>query len=809
MQQRIRRSLRGSALLFILFVTSLVVMFMGALITTNQTSIRLATGMSADKNATANCQSGLDFCWQMLERDQTFGRLPFQHNSSIGVNQASSRLELRLKNPNNNIATQYVEGRYLDQPDAGFRVKICNRINLDASSAAPFSNVPVPPNSVMLRIEGYEGRRTRVLEATLQKAPFISHGLFSGKDTQAIWGNSVAQWEVASNDPFRNSIRSRGRLMMDRMTSGSLKFSPNPGVTASAYGRYGAALPSNGAFDSNGNQELSAADYTDASRQARGMVISRSSQNDKIKTLNTGDLKLPVLQNSLPGGVYRFEKTTYDVKITWQEQVEESYVDNGVPRTRRVWEDRSRTEQIYAKAFARYANEGDTSPAQMWIAQTFMPQAPATGGNIRGGGVELVNPGNKMVMQVAPDGAIDLPGSTGGVAARVNFSQGTFDVPADTMLTFEGSFHLQHKGLDLADARPKLRLVNQTNPNDENQPLVAAVRAKGDLTIDGGLRGSGTVVADNKLEMYAESSLATSTSRPVALYAGGDVYLKKDDKVTQDKTSQETLGEDWTMFKRSLGTHPDLDTFLNDNYGTQKNKLENLLSLPIKDADLTAVDSDPSFYFSSVTGTFFPEGDPDGLMPKAQAAYTAMRQGGLTVEEAIRFREYCRQLAIDAKATTQELDPETGEMVTVPAQELASEWLDADEVRSQVRHLVHDQLESYGSLVGHEIVNQKSQFKSLQQWFMDVATNPYENDATRDNSVFRGLVYSRTGNFRLDANYNGLTVIGALVIPQGAVTFNRPSAIKTVYDPRYLRDLFNTQPETMPIKLDQVYWRML
>jgi flagellar basal body rod protein FlgG len=89
-----------------------------------------------------------------------------------------------------------------------------------------------------------------------------------------------------------------------------------------------------------------------------------------------------------------------------------------------------------------------------------------------------------------------------------------------------------------------------------------------------------------------------------------------------------------------------------------------------------------------------------------------------------------------------------------------------------------------------------------------VATNPYENDVTRDNSVFRGLVYSRNGSFQLDANFNGLTVIGALVVPKGKISFNRPSGIQTIYDPKYLRELLVAEPETTPIKLDQVYWRM-
>lgn len=803
---------RGTAILLILFIMSLVVMFLGALISTNQTSIRLATGLNADKNATANCQSGLDYAWQLIERDQAFGRTNFPDGSIPGYNEASARLDIRLRNPNNNVDNQYIEARYLDRPEAGFRVRIANKIHLTASTRAqdnPLGYQAIPPFSVMIKVEGFDGKRTRVLEALLQKAPFIAHGLFSGQDVTCQWGNEVAQWDVASNDPFRNSIRTKGKLRMDRVTSGSLKFSPAQGTTASTFGRYGAALPSLGVFDTSGSNELDSDGYTDASRQSRGMVLNRSAQNDKIKELGADALKVPDIKVNLPGGTYRFEKTRFDIKIEWQEEVEESYQDeHGNPGTRRVWQDRSETKQLYAKAFARYINDTDQQAAQMWLAEQHLPHPPATSGGIRGGQVSLVNQPNAQIFQLAPDGAFDLPGSSGGLAARVNFSEGTFDVPANTMLTFDGSFKLQHRGLDTADARPKVRLVNQTNPEDESQPFTAGIRARGDLTIEGGLRGSGTVIADGKLEMYAESSLATSTDRPVALYAGGDVNLKKDDAVTEDKTSQATLGEDWTMFKRSLGSSPELDTLLNDSYTDQITKVSGLLSSTIKNEAGSATDPDPSYYFSQVTGTFFPAGDPDNLMTRAQSAYTSIRSGGVTVDEAIRFREYCRQLAIDAHATTEQLNPETGEMETVPAQAVAPRWLDAAAVADDVVSLVQSQLASYGNLVGTEIVDHASQYKSLRQWFLDVATNPYENDATRDNSIFRGLVYSRNGSFQLDANFNSLTVIGALVVPKGKITFNRPSGIRTIYDPKYLRDLLVAQPETTPIKLDQVYWRM-
>ena len=807
-----KRATKGTALLLVLLILSLVVMFLGALISTNQTSIRLATGLNADKNATANCQSGLDYTWQLLERDQTFGRLPFADNSIPGYNQVAARLDIHLRNPNNNIDSQYIEARYQDRPDAGFRVRISNKMNLTATTRAqdnPLSNQPIPPYSVMVKVEGFDGRRTRVLEVLLQKAPFVSHALFSGDDVKCDWATSVSQWEVASNDPFRNSIRTKGRLLMDRITSGSLKFNPTQGASASTFGRYGAALPSHGVFDTAGSVELDSDGYNDASRQSRGMVLARSVQDDKIKDLTPDAVKAPELNVSLPGGVYRFEKTRFDVKLDWQEEVNETYTDpSGNPQTRRVWENRSDTKELYARAFARYTNENDAQAAQMWLAQQHLPHPPASSATIRGGRVSVVNQPNAQVLTLADDGAFDLPGTSGGLAARVNFAEGTFDVPANTKLTFDGSFKLQHRGLSAEDARPKVRLVNESNPDDESQPLTASIRARGDLIIEGGLRGSGSVVADGKLEMYAESSLASSVSRPVALYAGGDVNLKKDDVATQDQTSQATLGEDWTMYKRSLGTSPELDTLLNDNYHRQKNKVEDLLSTVIRNEEGTGPDPDPSYYFSQVTGTFFPAGDPDNLMTKAQSAYTSMRSGGVTVDEAIRFREYCRQLAIDAHATTEELDPSTGEMITVPAQSVAPRWLDESGSRDKVVRLVQDQLVSYGDLVGTEVVDQSTQYKSLRQWFVDVATNPYENDLTRDNSVFRGLVYSRTGNFQLDANFNRLTVVGALVVPRGKVTFNHPSGIRTIYDPKYMRDLLVGQPESVPVKLDQVYWRM-
>lgn len=804
---------RASALLFVLFLVSLVVMFLGAMMVVNQGSIRMATGLDADKNATANCQSGLDFAWQMLERDSTFGKDPFANAANCGFNSAPDRISIKTMNPSGSVASQSIQGRYLDRANAGFEIYISNNLSSPATttmSNALFGSREIPPRSVLVRVRGFQGNRTRVLEALLQKAPFVSHGLYAGQDVTAKWSSEVAKWDVLSNDPFRNSIRTKGRLVVGRVTSGGLKFGPTGGATASTYGRYGAAMPSKGVYEAYPGPELDGNGYTDAARQSRGMVIGRSAQEDRLKTLGSDDLRKPDINVSIPGGVYRFEKTSFDVKIEWQAKETETQINpnTGLPEQVEVWKDKSETKTLYARAFARYNSENDAQPAQQWLAKQHIPQPPASSSDIRGGSVTVQNEPNTQMVTLTPDGKFPLQG-TGGLAANINFSEGTFDIPANTMVTAEGDFRLQHRGLGVEDARPKVRLVNQTNPDDPSDPPVTAgLRAKGDLTIEGGLRGSGTVIADGKLEMYAESSLSASSARPVALYAGGDVKLNKDDQATADRTSQATLGEDWTMFKRSLGASPELDSFLNDDFGTQHDKVTNLLNSPVKNEQGTANDTDPDYYFSQVTGTFFPSGDPDNLTAPAQSAYTSMRSGGFTTEEAIRFREYCRQLAIDARATTSEYDPVTGEMVEVPAQAVAPRWLDPVARRDEVATLVQDQLVSYSTLVGQEVVNQNTRYRSMRQWFNDVATNPYENDNSRDDSVFRGLVYSRSGSFTLNANYNSLTVIGALVIPNGAVNFNQAKGIKTVYDPKYLRDLLISQ-QNVPIKLDQVYWRML
>lgn len=238
---------KGSALLFVLFLVSLVVMFMGAMMVVNQGSIRLATGLNADKNATANCQSGLDYAWQMLERDSTFGKDPFPNGANCGFNSAQDRIVVRTVNPNGNVQTQSIRGTYQDKENSGFEICISN--NLASTATVSLSNAisgprAIPPRSVLLSVRGFEGKRTRVLEALLEKAPFVSHGLFAGDDVTAQWGSGVATWDVLSNDPFRNSIRTKGKLTVGRVTSGGLKFSPTGNATASTYGRYGAALPS-------------------------------------------------------------------------------------------------------------------------------------------------------------------------------------------------------------------------------------------------------------------------------------------------------------------------------------------------------------------------------------------------------------------------------------------------------------------------------------------------------------------------------------------------------------------------------------
>ncbi|MBS2035830.1 hypothetical protein JST97_12650 [bacterium] len=801
---------QGTAMLLVLFTLTLVVMFLGALMTLNQSSIRLATGLTGDKNATANCQSGLDFAWQMLERDSRFGQTAFANGAACGFNSCPDRIDLRLVNPTGAIAKQFVQGRYQDKPNSGFQIYISN--NLASSATVTINNElsgprDLPPHTVLVCVRGIEGTHTRVLESMLQKAPFVSHGLFAGDDVTVQWGTDVGQWDVLSNDPFRNSVRTKGKLTVGRVTAGGLVFSPSGNATASTYGRYGAALPSKGVFQ--GGTELDTDGYSDAARQSRGLVLSRSAQEDRIKSLGSDDLRKPDINVSIPGGVYRFEKTSFDVKIEWQQEENQTIIppNGGPPITQKVWKDKSETKTLYARAFARYNSETDAEAAQMWLAKQHLPQPPS-GAGIRGGSVTLQNEPNSKVVALDSDGKFPLTG-TGGLAANINFAEGTFDIPANTMLTVDGPFHLQHRGLGAEDARPKVRLVNQTNPDDPNDPpITAGLRARGDLTIDGGLRGSGTVISDGKLEMYAESSLSASAARPVALYANGDVKLNKDDAVTEDRTSQATLGEDWTMFKRSIGSNPLLDTFLNDSYGQQQSKVSSLLSSTIKNEAGTAVDPDPDYYFSKVTGTFFPPGDPDNLTAAAQSAYTSMRSGGLTTDEAIRFREYCRQLAIDAHATTTQLNPETGEMEEVPAQAVAPRWLDPVGVHDEVVDMVQSQLVSYNSLVGQEVVNRNVQYRSLRQWFNEVATNPYENDTSRDDSVFRGLVYSRHGNFTLNANYNALTVIGALVVPEGKVNFNQAKGIKTVYDPKYLRDLLLSQ-ENVPLKLDQMYWKLI
>lgn len=808
MALRWNRRKRGAALLFVLFVTTLAVMFLGALMATNVTAIRMASGAATDRSATANAQSGLEYTWQLLERDRNFGRTLFTDNGiPPGFNAASARLQLRLRNPNGNLGTQFLEGRFLDKPDSGFRVFLYNRI--PETTAATDASVPflrgrrVQGESVMIHVVGFEGQRQRVLEALLNRAPFVSHSVLAGGEVHFKQATDTAQWRVRSFDAFRNSLFTKGHLNVENITSGSLLFQPNSGAP-SPMGRYGAALAANEVQD--GGTALTASTLSQASSEARGLLLPNARQENRIKELNPEDLKMPENVVELPAGAYRFERTAYEIKIEWEEERVVGYTPLGQPI--RAWLPEERTESFYAKGFSRYANESATQPLETWIPSQNLP-APPSGPRIRNGEVTL-NTGHISTTPVTVDGTFDLRNASGQVAAQVNLVEGTFDIPANTMLQVNGDFVLQHRQLTTEDKRPKLRLVNDVSVDASvTDAVTAGMRTTGNLKIEGGLRGSGTLIAGGDLSMYAESRLATTTARPVALFANNNVSLLRDDQATMDESSPQTLSADWAVFKRSLSNETALDDYLNDPFATQNTKANGFLDRPIFNEGGTAPDPDPSYYLSQVLSTYLTSA-PAAMRQKVQTAYADMiSDGQMTLSEAIRLREYARQLPLDATATVPVLDPETGapigEEQAVP---VADRWLNESAVRAEVALKVQEQLASYSIDVPYTMVDGAPVYQSLRTWFNDVATNPFENDQTRLNSVFRGLVYSRFGNFLLDANYNGLSVFGSLVVPRGTVRFQNASGIETVYDPRYLKDLLKPGDAMLPLKLDQLFWRL-
>lgn len=799
---------RATALLLVLMITGIAVMFIGALISTNQSSIRLASGMQSEKAATANCQSGLDYAWQVLEEDRAAGALPFRDGALVATNGSATRLELRYRNPYSDVNRQWIQGSYLDRPDSGFEIRIWNRLTSEAENRGsdnplPGSHQGIPMESAMVQVRGYDGKRSRVLEAVLQKAPFVSDAVLAGDNIECNFPNESSQWLVRANDPFRNSIRTKKKFIMNRLTSGSLQFEPTQG-TASAFSRYGAVLPGLGVFSTE-STELTASELATASSASRGELIARSQQPVKTKTLNADDLKLPTRRIPFKPGVYSFEKTRFDVEVTWQEEVSSTDPITGEPTT--TWENRSRTDQIYARAFSRRDREDDAAPAETWLMNASLPSAPS-GRGIRGGSVHVQSRQGvqAQVETLQPDGTVVLRGIDGQEAARVNFVQGTFDIPKDTLLTVDGDFVLDHHGLRREDARPKLRLVNGQNPDDPNIVDTAGIKASGDIRIEGGVRGAGALVAGDSLSMYAESTLSASSARPVSLYAENDVTLKKDDQIAPVDVSQAALNTDWTIMKRSIGSESGLDNFLDRDFQGQSSLVAGMLDQVIQVEGGGAPDPDPSYYFASVADAFL--GNNAQLRAQAADAFTALKEDGLTLGEAIRFREYTRQLALDATSTSEVYDEATDSWVTVPAPPMADRWLSSSQgVRRDVTRLVQDQLVSYQEQVGVEVVDMVPRHRSMRDWFHAVRTNPYENE-TRGDSVFRGLVYSKRGNFLLDANHNNLTVVGSLVVPNGKVTFKDASGIVTRYDSKYLRDLLVRVDDGIPVKLDQIYWRL-
>ncbi len=278
------KSKKGIALFSVMVMTGLLMLLLGAFMQVNQQQFGLVNNDQSHLAASEAARSAMDYCTYRLEHHRQWGSSPFEGRVDSGT---AGLLEVReVRN------SHRLEGRVV-QSDTNFEVTLLNNIDGTAQRDG------VPVGFCRLRINAWRGTALVRREAMLGTAPLFDAAVISSRrinvDSQTL--------TVASTDPLRNRLRSKGDIMVPTY-EGQFNFSAPADATERGvlWAREGISM---------GSHDLT--DEDEAARAVRatgGRFMPEADTHYEVYDLQIDEVRAPETSVTIQPGVYIFNRQT-------------------------------------------------------------------------------------------------------------------------------------------------------------------------------------------------------------------------------------------------------------------------------------------------------------------------------------------------------------------------------------------------------------------------------------------------------------------------------------------------------------------
>jgi len=744
------------ALFLVLVVTTLLLFLTGAFLCVNRSNMALMGSFISRASGMQACLSGLNYAWIRLESDKYWAKAVFPRGTRVYHHPANGTpvMQIREIGDGAEARNNIVEGEVLGT-GATFSIRMIN--NLDGRS--PLMADRVPAYAVRLQISGVSGPATRRMEAILRLSHFVDASAVCSEDMTVRFDDESAnpRWVIRSRDPLQNLVRSNKNIFgPDAINRNQVLFVPHEGVRAKdppygvAWARKNISLAGLSLTDpKNGAQRIAT-----AQARSHGLFKPEGNQPYRIPDLNPRGIDLPDARVNLGAGKYVFA----NVSVQQQKEVtveEPPRSGNFVNK----WVDAGSSVVPALKRVAGNVKD-------LWYLE------PSPGSGLRTVGYSIGAENYHPVTDdffAIKDGEVD--------AAYVDLTSHTFGLPRNFTVHVDGGFELSS---DKYGTTPMLFLGCQlTSYQLGDTPGALAVKG-GDVKIRGTVSGYGSMIADEgSIDRYAKSALSPSPDRGIAVFAGSGIQIVADPNARDASTNLGgMLASDWDAFKDAFTGYPNKAAL--DNWrGLSAEQQAALLgggaaSGGFQDAKMAS----STTYWGNLGDIVV----PDAAAQKARDIWCGLQSGCLTVAQYIRLREYLKSVKRGSPNAN---------------------WLNPAAYGSRVLSIIDAQLSRYAHDAGdvYDYGLTLTRPKYLSEFFAG-ASNPYKEIAYPDVS-FRGLIYTRNGDFVFNADKKGIAIEGAVVVRNGNLKIEDASCVDFNFSPAYL-DKFVRSPFSQSARLEKV-----
>ena len=492
-----KKQKHGIALFLVLLVTGLVVMLIGAFFGVNQASLSLLGASTKQHEAMLAAQSGVDYAYFRLERDQSWCTTAANATWSDADGPSPGTMTLSetvdsitgIGRCVGNISTN--QGMTDQQ---SFVMEVYNNLD-NHTGAKSFSGLPVQvqANTCIVNCHGLSGGFQVNLQICFQGDPAYDASITSNGPLDM---HGTKNWQVASADNVRNWVRSNSDIyapdvLADPPGSYRVEIAPAsasgfPGVLWSKRDVYSGSTNLVGAADMSKMQIRTGVPGHPA------LITTKANLNNEIYKLNVSDLAMNTTAGNcvIPGGIYKLGSAAVTYSYDWD-----------IPGTNTTPGD---------SGSGSHAVLHHTLMAGNGTVYYLPADHPAPHeGNISN---ESYNEG--ALGTSAPGGKVRL-GSTADDAFYFDINTGKFHSDGSRPIQVDGPFTIATD--EKSDTHAPALIFN----NDASRP--GMLFAAGDITLMGTVTGAACIASQHNVRIPSESHIDLN-SPGIALY-GANVTL--------------------------------------------------------------------------------------------------------------------------------------------------------------------------------------------------------------------------------------------------------------------------------------------